>query len=124
MARAVRGIRFAVARCAWRGVRWGALLMIAGLLTAPASGGEINGCCICQGCTVPPATQCFESPAAGCETQCSILNCADFIDTAVSCGQQTQCPAFSAPAPAPALGPAGLALAALGLAAVALRRYR
>ena len=101
-----------------------ALALIAGLLAAPAAAGDIPGCCICEGCTVPPATQCFESPAQGCETQCSVLNCGSFTNTSVSCGQQPVCASFSAPAPAPALGPAGVALAALAMAGAARRRLR
>jgi len=98
-----------------------AIALIAGFLAAPAAAGEIPGCCICEDCAMPPATQCFESPAQGCETQCSVLNCAAFANTQISCGQQPQCPSFSAPAPAPALAPTGLGFAALALALLARR---
>lgn len=101
-----------------------AIAILTGLPATPARAGEIAGCCICQGCGTPPATQCFEDPAQGCEMQCSVLNCASFTNTQISCGQQPPCPTFSAPAPAPALGPIGVALAALAMAAVALRRFR
>lgn len=100
------------------------LALVAGFIAAPASAGEIAGCCICQGCATPPATQCFESPAQGCETVCSELNCSSFDDASVSCGQQPICPSFSAPAAAPALGAAGLALAAVAMAVAARRRLR
>jgi hypothetical protein len=101
-----------------------ASVVAAGPLATAASAGQLAGCCICQGCVTPPATQCFEDPAQGCETQCSVLNCAGFTDTQISCGQQPLCPTFSAPAPAPALAPAAAALAALAMAVVALRRLR
>ena len=96
----------------------------AGILSSPASAGNLPGCCICQGCATPPATQCFENPALGCEDQCSVLNCASFSDNAISCGQQTQCATFSAPAPAPALASVGLALATFILTGLGLRAMR
>lgn len=101
-----------------------ASVLVAGPLSSATSAGQLTGCCICQGCVTPPATQCFEDPVQGCETQCSVLNCAGFSDTQISCGQQPPCPTFSAPAPAPALAPAGLAIAALVLGGLALRGMR
>ena len=101
-----------------------AIALTAGSLAAPAAAGDIPGCCICEGCIAPPATQCFESPAQGCETQCSVLDCSSFADTSISCGQQPVCPGFSAPAPAPALDAAGIALAAVAMAVAARRRLR
>jgi hypothetical protein len=104
-----------------------AMVLLAGLPQAPASAGELAGCCICQACAIPPSTQCFESPQQGCLAVCASLNCASASDTSIPCGEQSQCPTFSAPAPAPALAPIGLAVAALvlggrGLRAVRLRR--
>jgi hypothetical protein len=112
--------------------RWGVLaaslalsaLLMGAVLERPASAGNLPGCCLCQGCVTPPATQCFENPALGCENQCAALNCAGFSNTAISCGQQTICPTFTAPAPAPALAPVGLTLAALVLTGLGLRAMR
>jgi hypothetical protein len=101
-----------------------AAVLVASALGSPASAGQLAGCCICQGCPIAPATQCFESPAQGCQTQCSVLACTGFSDTAIACGEQPQCSSFTAPAPAPALGPGELALAALVLTGFGLRALR
>jgi hypothetical protein len=101
-----------------------AALIMTAVHEPPASAGNLPGCCICQGCVTPPAVQCFENPALGCENQCAALNCAGFSNTAISCGQQTICPTFTAPAPAPALTPVGLGLAAVVLTGLGLRAMR
>lgn len=97
-----------------------ALVAAAILAPRPVAAGDLPGCCICQECADPPATQCFEAPA-DCLDLCASLNCASASDTSVSCGQQPPCSSFSAPAPAPALAPFGLGLAGLLLAGVGRR---
>ncbi|MDX2167911.1 MAG: hypothetical protein SF182_12630 [Deltaproteobacteria bacterium] len=104
-----------------------AIVLTVALLPAPISAGGAPsgpGCCICEGCTSGPATQCFVLSDDQCQLQCSQLNCAEFIDTAIGCPSQPACTPFQPPAPAPALAPVGLAAAVLGLAAIARRVMR
>jgi hypothetical protein len=100
-----------------------AAVLLSGVLRTPAAA-LINGCCICDACAFPPVTQCFEAPAQGCQAQCNTLTCGSFMQTALSCGSQPQCPTFTAPASAPALEPAGLGIAALVLAGFGRRAMR
>jgi hypothetical protein len=98
-----------------------AMVVVAGLLQAPGAAGGLPGCCICNACAIPPVTQCFESPAQGCNAQCASLLCDSASDTSTPCPGQPQCGQFSPPAPAPARAPVGLAFAALALTGLGLR---
>jgi hypothetical protein len=102
-------------------------ILVGLLVTAISFAGEGPngpGCCICEGCSSGPATQCFVLSDDQCQLQCAQLNCAEFIDTSIGCPSQPPCEPFQPPAPAPALAPAALAVAALGLAGVARRGIR
>ncbi|MBX3028180.1 hypothetical protein KF840_25100 [bacterium] len=115
----------ALAHAVRMGRRVAGLALVTALLGAPhAAAAPALSCCICDACPLPQVTQCFEAPMSGCQAQCAALDCASFSETALSCGNQPQCPTFSAPAPAPALTPVGLGLTLIVLAALGRRAVR
>jgi hypothetical protein len=89
------------------------------------------GCCMCTGCSPPPAVSCYDTAgdSGDCNEDCE--NCeTQLFDAAGQCGVGAFAPCAAGPgavAPAPALGWRGLAMAAtalVGAGVIGLSRRR